>query len=344
MRIALDALGGDHGPSVTVHGAYLYLQNNPDDSVVLVGARDQIEEELEKIPSSYHSRLPICHAPENIDMHESPTEALRKKKNSSMVQGLTLHKNGEVDAFVSAGSTGAQMAASLLVLGRISSVKRPAIGAFLPSEKGLVFVIDVGANVDSKPVHLFQFATMANIFVSYAFKTDEVGQHTHKVGLLSIGEEDSKGNEVTVATNKLLKEKLPNFHGNVEGGDIFRGTVDIIVCDGFVGNILLKMAESVMSVLLNGVKKNIGKNLIKNFGAILVKPAITALKQNFSYEEYGGVPLLGVNGISIICHGKSSSLALKNALRVARNMYDKKINDQIEEKLKTEEELNAKAG
>jgi glycerol-3-phosphate acyltransferase PlsX len=230
------------------------------------------------------------------------------------------------------------MAGSLLVLGRISGVKRPAIGVFLPSERGMVFLIDAGANVDSKPVHLLQFAIMSNIFVSQVFDRDSL-----KIGLLSNGEEASKGNETTITTHKLLTEKLPNFYGNIEGSDIFSGKTDIIVCDGFVGNIMLKMVESVMGVILSKIRRNIGKNLAKNFGAMLVKPAFHALKESFNYEQYGGVPLLGVNGISIICHGKSTPVAIKNALRVARDMNDKNVNKNIEKMLKTEEVVDVEA-
>jgi len=338
VRIALDTLGGDHGAHVTVDGAYQYLQQHPSDTIFLVGDRDQIRDEMVKVPAQHHSHLPIVHAPENILMTESPTEAIKKKKNSSMVIGLQLQKDGEVDGFVSAGSTGAQMAASLLVLGRITGVKRPAIGTFLPSESGMVYLIDAGANVDSKPAHLLQFAIMSNIFVSQVFEKEQL-----TVGLLSNGEESSKGNEITLATHKLFKEHLPNFFGNIEGSDIFKGKVDIIVCDGFVGNVMLKMAESFMGDIISHIRKSIGKNLITHFGAYLIKPAFRALRQSFNYEEYGGVPLLGVNGISVICHGKSSSLAIKNALRVAHDMKEKDVNKHIMSQLKIEEVIDAKA-
>ncbi len=338
MRFALDALGGDHGPHVTVEGAYHFLKDNPEDTVILVGCRDKIKEELDKVPAEFHSRLPIVHAPENISMSASPTDAIKRKKNSSMVVGLQLQKDDEVDGFVSAGSTGAQMAGSLLILGRLSGVKRPAIGVFLPSEKGMVYLLDIGANVDSKPIHLLQFAIMASIFVTQIFNNDSC-----TVGLLSNGEEASKGNENTVASHKMLKDNLPGFYGNIEGGDVFKGKTDIIVCDGFTGNIMLKMVESVMGVILHEVRKNIGRNLFKNFGAMLIKPAFSALKQSFNYEEYGGVPLLGVNGISIICHGKSTSVAIKNALRVAKEMKEKEVNGHIQKQLNLKETINAKA-
>ncbi len=337
MRIALDVMGGDHGPRATVDGAYLYLKEAPkEDRVILIGDQELIKERLKHIPEKYHERLIIVHAPENIGMNESPTEAFKKKQNSSMVVGLKLHASGEADAFVSAGHTGAQMAGSLLTLKRIPGVKRPAIGSFLPSEKGMVFMIDVGANVDCKPIHLLQFALMANIFVSEVFRQKDL-----KIGLLSIGEEEKKGNALTLSAHQLLKENLPNFYGNVEGRDILKGKTDIIVCDGFVGNALLKMAESVMGVIVKAIKRNIGTNLLTNFGAFLVKPAFTELKRSYDYQEYGGVPLLGVDGISVICHGSSTARAIKNALKVAREMSVHQVNKRIAERLREKELSNA---
>ncbi len=328
MYIALDVMGGDLGPRATVEGASLYIKESPDDHVVLVGDQKEIESRLDGIPDTDLSRLSIVHAPENIGMNESPTDAVRKKKNSSMVAGLRLHKEGKVSAFVSAGHTGAQMAGSLLTLGRIPGVKRPAIGSFLPSEKGMVYVIDVGANVDSKPIHLLQFAQMGDIFVREVFNTENI-----QIGLLSIGEEEKKGNELTIAAHQLLKEHLSNFYGNIEGRDILKGKTDIVVCDGYAGNVVLKMAESMMTVIMNSLKKSVGSNLVSNLGALLIKPAFRQLKNSFDYEEYGGVPLLGVNGISIICHGSSSGKAIYNALKVAKRMDSHNVNQLIGKRL-----------
>ena len=334
MRIALDVMGGDFGPRATVEGAYLYLKESPkDDHVILVGDEAVINERLKHVNTKYRERMSIVHAPDNIGMNESPTEAFKKKLNSSMVVGLKLHAAGEADAFVSAGHTGAQMAGSLFTLKRIPGVKRPAIGSFLPSEKGMVLLIDVGANVDSKPIHLLQFALMANIFVTEVFNQKNV-----KIGLLSIGEEEKKGNALTLAAHQLFKQKIDNFYGNVEGRDILKGKTDIIVCDGFVGNALLKMAESVMGGIVKGIRRSIGANLFTNLGAFLVKPAFSELKKSYDYEEYGGVPLLGINGISIICHGNSSAKAIKNALKVAKNMETKNVNHLIAEQLREKEE------
>jgi len=334
MRIALDAMGGDQGPRATVEGAYLYLkESGKDDHILLVGDQAILQERLKHVPDKYHGQLSIVHAPENIGMNEAPLEAFKKKKNSSMVVGLKLHATQKADAFVSAGHTGAQMAGSLLTLKRIPGVKRPAIGSFLPSEKGMVFLIDVGANVDCKPVHLLQFAIMGHTFVSEVFNQKKLS-----IGLLSIGEEEKKGNELTLKAHQLFKTKLDNFYGNVEGRDILKGTTDIIVCDGFVGNTVLKMAESVMGLLVKSIKKNIGSNLFTNLGALLVKPAFSELKNSYDYEEYGGVPLLGVNGISIICHGNSTAKAITNALKVAKNMMRNRVNYLIAEKLQEGEE------
>jgi glycerol-3-phosphate acyltransferase PlsX len=332
MRIALDIMGGDHGPQATVEGAYLYIKEfGRGDHIVLVGDENLIKEQLHHVPAKFHENFTIKHTTQSIGMNESPTEAIKSKTNSSMVIGLRLHQEGEVDAFVSAGNTGAQMAGSLLALKRIPGVKRPAIGSFLPSEQGMVFLIDVGANVDSKPMNLLQFAMMGNIFVREVFSQKELS-----VGLLSIGEEEKKGNEITIAAHQLLKKHVPNFYGNIEGRDILKGKTDIIVCDGFVGNVILKMAESIMGVLIKGIKHNIGKNILTNLGAFLVKPAFTELKKSYDYEEYGGVPLLGVNGISVICHGSSTSKAIKNAIKVAHQMKTREVNELIGRRIESE--------
>jgi glycerol-3-phosphate acyltransferase PlsX len=330
MRIALDAMGGDFAPQATVEGAYLYQkETNYRDEVILIGDEKLIQAQGTKIGDFNENKISCLHADEVIGMNESPTEALKSKKKSSISIGLDLHKKGEVDAFVGAGNTGAQMAASLLNLGRISGVNRPAIGSFIPSEKGLVFLIDVGANSDCKPINLVQFGIMGGIFVDHIYDGTNP-----TIGLLSIGEEEKKGNELTQAAHQLMKNNLRGFVGNIEGRDILKGKVDIVVCDGFVGNIILKFAESVMGVLTKSFRRNIGSNLFTNLGALLVKPAFSELRRNYDYEEYGGVPLLGVNGISIICHGGSSAKAIKNAMSVAERMSAKKVNKHISETLK----------
>lgn len=330
MRIALDAMGGDFAPQATVEGAYLYQKETKNrNDIILVGDENLIKNECDKIGHNAEFKISIVHADEIISMNESPTEALKSKKKSSISIGLALHKKGEVDAFVSAGNTGAQMAGSLLNLGRISGVHRPAIGSFIPSEKGLVFLIDVGANSDCKPINLMQFGIMGGIFVDHIYSGSNP-----TIGLLNIGEEEKKGNELTQAAFHLMKKNMRGFTGNVEGRDILKGKTDIVVCDGFIGNIILKFAESVMGALTKSFRRNIGSNLFTNLGALLVKPAFSELRRNYDYEEYGGVPLLGVNGISIICHGSSSAKAIKNALSVAERMSVKNVNEHISETLK----------
>jgi glycerol-3-phosphate acyltransferase PlsX len=329
MRIALDAMGGDFAPQATVEGAYLYQKESKrQNEIVLIGDEKILTELCLKIGEHKEYNISIVHAEEMIGMNESPTEALKSKKKSSISIGLDLHKNKEVDAFVSAGNTGAQMAASLLNLGRIAGVNRPAIGSFIPSEKGLVFLIDVGANSDCKPINLVQFGIMGGIFVDHIYEGTNPS-----IGLLNIGEEEKKGNELSQAAHHLMKNNLRGFYGNIEGKDILKGKVDIVVCDGFVGNIILKFAESVMGVLTKSFRRNIGSNLFTNLGALLVKPAFSELRRNYDYEEYGGVPLLGVNGISIICHGRSSAKAIKNAISVAERMGLKNVNKHISETL-----------
>jgi glycerol-3-phosphate acyltransferase PlsX len=330
MRIALDAMGGDLAPQATVEGAYLYQkETRSQHQLFLIGHKNVLRTEIEKHsdPSSYN--IELIHAEENIGMEESPTEALKQKKDSSMQVGLRLHKEGAVDAFVSAGNTGAQMAASLFNLGRISGALRPAIGSFLPSERGMVFLIDVGANADCKPINLLQFGLMGSIYVDHIYRTPDL-----TVGLLNIGEEEKKGNECSQAAFKLMQNRLRGFKGNVEGRDILKGVVDIVVCDGFVGNIILKFAESVIGVLAKSFRHNLGTNLFINLGALLVKPAFSELRRNYDYQEYGGIPLLGVNGISIICHGSSTPKAIKNAISVAQRMSENKVNEHIARTLK----------
>lgn len=335
MKIALDAMGGDLAPKATVEGAYLYQKETQRrNEIILVGDEQAIHVECERFGPPQEHNISVVHASESISMNESPTEALKSKKDSSMVVGLNLHKSGAADGFVSAGNTGAQMAASLLNLGRIKGVNRPAIGSFIPSEKGMVFVIDVGANAEAKPQNLLQFGIMGSIFVDHLYPKPNL-----KIGLLNIGEEEKKGTEVTQAAYQLMKKELRGFAGNIEGRDILKGKVDIIVCDGFVGNIVLKFAESVMGVLSKSFKRNLGSNLFINLGALLVKPAFSEMRRKYDYEEYGGVPLLGISGISIICHGSSTGKAIKNALRVAEQMSTKNVNEHIAERLNSMAEV-----
>lgn len=325
MRLVVDAMGGDFAPKAPVEGALLYCKETKGkDHIALVGDQEAVQKELDRHSSPYRKNLSVVHASSVIEMQDQPTAAIRTKKDSSMVKGIMLCKEGEGDAFVSAGSTGAQMAASLLILGRIEEVQRPGLGAFLPCEGGVVLLIDVGANPECKPMHLLQYGIMGSIFIKQIY-----GVESPRMALLNIGEESSKGNDLTTTAHKLMRKSLPNFIGNLEGRDILRGDADVIITDGFTGNVVLKFAESIFGVFGRSFKRSVGKNLFSLTGAFLVRHAFRDMKRNFDYQEYGGVPLLGIDGISIICHGSSSAKAIKNAIKVARLMSQKKVNEHI---------------
>lgn len=327
-KITIDAMGGDYAPFSVVAGAVL-AQKAYGDSVelTLVGDQERIRTELKNL-NAVGLPVKIVHSSQIIEMGDEPAESVRKKSDSSIVVGLQLQKTGQSDAFISAGNTGAVMAASLIILGRLPAVNRPAIGAFFPTEKGAALVLDVGANSDCKAVNLYQFALMGAIYYSHIFSNQNP-----RVGLLSIGEEKSKGNELTVASHKLLSAADLNFTGNIEGRDILKGKADVVICDGFVGNIILKFAESIDSFLGELVRRQVRVNLLAKIGALLLQPAFKDLKKNLDYAEYGGAPLLGINGVSIICHGGSSPKAIKNAVGMTRNMVAKNINRLIETRL-----------
>jgi glycerol-3-phosphate acyltransferase PlsX len=326
MKIALDAMGGDFAPANEVKGAIEFVNEFTNHELILVGNEKLIRKHMNGFESD---RISIVHADQIVTMKDQPTVALKEKKDSSMSIGLKLQKEGKADAFVSAGHTGAQLAFSGYYLKRIKGVSRAAIGGFLPNAKRFSFIMDIGANADCKPINLYQFAVMGDIMIKHMYNFENP-----TVGLLSIGEEDSKGNELTIAANKLLRESNHlNFYGNIEGRDILHGTTDIIICDGFTGNVVLKMAESTMKAIGIGLKKGVGKNPLRMLGAALINPAFQDVKKLYDYQTYGGVPLLGVDGISIICHGKSSPLAIKNAILQAIQMFEADVNTKIKEEL-----------
>lgn len=328
MRLVVDAMGGDFAPKAPVEGAILFCKEAKGDQVILVGDETVIQSELDRHSGSHKKNIEIVHASSVIEMHDQPAAAIRNKKDSSMVKGITLYKEGKGDAFVSAGSTGAQMAASLLILGRIEGVHRPGLGAFLPCEGGVVLLTDVGANAECKPMHLLQYGIMGSIFIRQIY-----GIKNPRIALLNIGEESKKGNDLSIAAHELMVKFMPNFIGNVEGRDILRGGADVIITDGFTGNVILKFAESIFEVFGRNFKRSVGKNLFSLTGALLVRHAFRDMKRNFDYQEYGGVPLLGIDGISIICHGRSSAKAIKNAIKVARMMSREKVNENIHEEI-----------
>ncbi|HET6229715.1 MAG TPA: phosphate acyltransferase PlsX [Longimicrobiaceae bacterium] len=306
MRIALDAMGSDRAPAVEVEGAVGALRElDGDFTVVLVGDREAIEAELARYPDVPRERVEVVHASQVIEMGEAPAQAIRRKQDSSIVVGLGLHKRGEADAFISAGSTGAVMAGSLFILRPLPGVDRPAIGTVFPTAEGRTIVVDSGANVDTRPQHLQQFARLGTIYAQDALEVD-----VPRVGLLNIGEEPEKGDERSVETYQLLASTPGiDFVGNVEGRDIISGRCDVLVCDGFVGNVLLKFYESIAGFIIHLMRTELdlaGK-----------EAGMERVVRTLDYTESGGAPLLGVNGITIICHGGSPPRAIRNAIRLA---------------------------
>ncbi|MBS1270980.1 MAG: Phosphate acyltransferase [Candidatus Marinimicrobia bacterium] len=329
MRIVVDAMGGDHAPAATVSGSLLALDDPryPDLEIVLVGQQESIRAELTDIPP-LPPKLHIHHAGQTVSMKESPTKAVKHKPDSSIAVGVNLLKSNEVDAFVSAGNTGAVLTSSLLSLGRIEGVNRPTIGSFFPTAKGGCVVFDVGANPEAKPLNLLQFGIMGSIYSRNLFDIDNP-----KVGLLNIGEERTKGTDVHIDAYGMLEQELDNFIGNIEGRDILAGKVDVVVCDGFIGNVLLKFGESIIDSVMEMVRSELDNKPFAKLGAFLMKPVMQSISSQFSYEEHGGVPLLGINGVSIISHGSSTPKAIKNAIGVAHTMVRKRINETIQSEL-----------
>lgn len=316
MRIALDAMGGDYAPERPVAGALAALDDPESDlDLVLVGDERAIAPVLARRPRD--RRLSLRHAPDIIGMDEAPAAALRRKRNSSILIGIELQEAGEADAFVSAGNTGAVMAAALTTLGRIEGIARPAIVTAFPTQEGPCLVLDVGANAECKPHHLAQFALMGHVYAA-----EVLGHERPRVGLLSIGQEVGKGNDLTIAAHRLLVDSGLNFVGNVEGRDVLRGAVDVAVTDGFTGNVLLKFGESFVDFLAAEIKREIGSSRRARLGARLMRPVFRRLARRIDYAEYGGAPLLGVDGIVIICHGGSSVKAFRNAIRAARRAVE----------------------
>jgi glycerol-3-phosphate acyltransferase PlsX len=321
MNVAVDAMGGDYSPAVVVQGAAEAASELGID-ITLVGNKEAVTAELGSRLST--DRIDVCHCEEVVWMDESPLKAIRQKKGASISVAFDLVKRGDVDAVVSAGNSGATLAAGALTLGRVAGVERPAIAGILPRQKGHVILIDVGANVDCRPAHLFQFAVMAKAFASSC-----LGMENPKIGLLSIGEEGSKGNEQVRLTRKLLKQSQLNFVGNVEGSDILTGDVEIIVCDGFVGNVVLKLGERMAVSMSRLLKAELTRSFSGRAALLFARSAFEDFERKLDYEEYGGAPLLGINGVGIVCHGGSSSRAIKNAIRLAVRY----VNNQVLEKM-----------
>jgi glycerol-3-phosphate acyltransferase PlsX len=324
-------MGGDFAPGCVVRGAAEAIRESTGRfSLVLVGQEGRVKEELQTLRREgvlarvQEDCISIVDAPEVIGMQDQPNAALKTKKASSIAVGVELHRSGRVHGFVSAGNTGAVMSASTLILGRIPGVGRPTIGALIPTEGTPCLLVDAGANVDCRPQHLLEFATMGSIYVKTM-----LGKESPRVGLLSIGEEETKGNEASLEALALLKKSKLNFAGNVEGRDVLRGVVDVVVCDGFVGNILLKFGESVPRFFKAKFTAFARRNIVNALLAAVARNGLRTVMKELDYQEHGGVPLLGVNGVTIIGHGGSTPKAIKNMIYRAEEMVQRKVNAHI---------------
>lgn len=326
-------MGGDFGPSIIVPGA-IEASRAHDLHILLVGDKPRVEEELGKTKLDKAS-YDVVHAPDVAHMNEKPSDILRRKKNASIQVACRLVKEGAADGVVSAGHSGATVACGMFIMGRLPGVERPALSALLPTEKNPVVVVDAGANVDCRPYHLFQFGLMGD-----AFARDLLGYASPRVSLLSIGEEEGKGNSQVKEAYELLKmAKNINFIGNAEGRDIFTGDIDVVVCDGFVGNVCVKMSEGLASSLVRMLKKVFTSGVLPSMGALLAKSAFKKFAKTIDYAEYGGAPLLGLQGLAIICHGRSSPIAMKNAIRMSGAFVRKGTNNRLAETILANEEL-----
>jgi glycerol-3-phosphate acyltransferase PlsX len=322
VKISVDAMGGDHAPEAVVAGVVEALKKC-DCFVYLVGQQQKIEQELAR-HSFDRSRIEVIHADEVVAMDESPANAIRKKRNSSMNIGINLLKEHKADAFFSAGNTGGVVCAATLKLGLLETIERPGIAIVMPNRKGVSLIIDAGANIDPKPLHLVQYGIMGSAYVEEILEKKKP-----TVGLLNIGEEESKGTEFVKETYQLLEQSPVNFIGNVEGKDIFSGQCDVIVCDGFVGNVTLKVAESIAETMNYFLKKELGASFLGRLAFMLAKGCFKNFKKKIDYSEYGGAPLLGVDGVVIIGHGRSSAKAVMNAILFAKTEVDRNINQNI---------------
>jgi glycerol-3-phosphate acyltransferase PlsX len=328
VKIVIDAMGSDKAPVVEIEGAIQAVEEY-DCELILVGDEGLVKRELDKRGGG-RGKISIVHSPEHIEMNEPAALSVRRKRKSSIVMGLEMLKRDEADGFVSAGNTGAVVCAATLSLRLLPGVDRPGIAICIPTLTGTSVITDVGANIDPKPMHLLQYGIMADAYCRYILH-----KSNPTVGLLNVGEEESKGTEFIKETHTLLSESKLNFIGNIEGRDIYAGTADIVLCDGFVGNVILKVSESVVDTIVKLLKKEVRANVIATVGAALASSAFAELKKKMDYSEYGGAPLLGVDGRCIISHGSSNPKAIKNAIRVAGEFVTQGVNRHIVEELES---------
>jgi glycerol-3-phosphate acyltransferase PlsX len=339
VRIALDAMGGDKAPGVIIDGAIAATREVGSDlHIVLVGRREAVEPALAE-RGSVPGSVDLVDARDVVAMGEQPSATLRKKRDSSIAVGLRMQQQHDADGFVSAGNTGAVVANALFTLGRIPGVKRPAIATIVPNEAGGCILLDVGANIECTSEHLYQYGVMGACYAESVLNKDNP-----RVGLLNVGEESSKGTEVVQAAYHLMETSGLNFVGNVEGRDLFAGSVDVAVCDGFVGNIVLKFTESVVDMVSVGMRQAMTSTVRGRLGGLMLRPAFRGLKRRFDYAEYGGAPLLGLGGVVMIAHGSSSVRAVKNAILATRRYIRYDVGSAIRERLEKREQTASEAG
>jgi glycerol-3-phosphate acyltransferase PlsX len=328
MKIAIDVMGGDFAPDCNINGILSALTEDPDIKIIAVGDT-QIMGGLATFQEASPEKLKLIHITSIVAMDESPSRALKEKQESTIGICANLVRDRRADAMVTAGNTGATVAYALMRIGRLEGVNRPALATVFPTQGEPSVVIDVGANARVKPMNLLEFAIMGQVYAEEVLGIDDPS-----VGLLSVGEEEAKGYEVIKEANHLLKEANINFYGNIEGGDILKGATNVIVCDGFVGNVVLKFAESISDVVFTTLKTMISKSVKRKMGAWLMKSALRDFKRIWDPSEYGGAPLIGLNGTCIICHGSANPKAIRNGILLAKKCVEKKINEKIMEKLK----------
>ncbi|MDK9725151.1 MAG: phosphate acyltransferase PlsX [Sterolibacteriaceae bacterium MAG5] len=324
ITIAVDCMGGDHGPVVTLPAVFDFLRCDKDCATILVGREDELRPLLGTAVAEFGERLRVHNASEVVEMDEPVASALRNKKDSSMRVAANLVKEGTADAAISAGNTGALMAISRFVLKTLPGIDRPAIASILPTVKGYTYVLDLGANVDCQPEHLLQFGIMGAMLASALDHKERPS-----VGLLNIGEEEIKGNEVVKRAAELLRDSGLNFYGNVEGNDIFKGTTDVVVCDGFVGNVVLKASEGLAQMITNSLKEEFSRNFLTKLGALMALPALRAFKRRYDHRRYNGASLLGLNGIVVKSHGSADALAFRTALERAAEAARQRLPEKI---------------
>ena len=332
VKIAVDAMGGDNAPGEIVAGAVMAAQSREDIQIFLIGKEEVVSEELKK-HTYKKEQIEVVNATEVIETEEPPVNAIRKKKNSSLVVGLNLVKNGEADGFVSAGSSGAVLVGGQVIVGRVKGVERPPLAPLIPTEKGVSLLIDCGANVDARPSHLVQFAQMGSLYMKYV-----MGIENPRVAIVNIGVEEEKGNTLVKETFPLLKEcKNINFIGSIEAREIPHGGADVIVCEAFVGNVILKLYEGVGATMMTMVKKGLMSNLRSKIGALLIKPALKSTLKSFDASQYGGAPLLGLKGLVVKTHGSSKAKEVKNSIIQCISFKENEISDKIKGCLAPEE-------